>query len=237
MKNYFRQYFPNFLTFLSLGCGLLSIVLASQEDILRAGLFILLSVILDILDGISARKLNTESNFGMQLDSLSDMVSFGVAPLILTIQHLASRDNFSFWILPFIILPVWAGAFRLARFNLQPPKENIHIDTVGITITQSGAILTLAVLSDLSSINYSLALSVYIILLLVLSYLMISKLKFPSLTWLIPSKKFLVLYITIGAVLATFSSLFTSILVLCLGGLAASISRKIYLMFQQSQAL
>ncbi|MCJ7735255.1 MAG: CDP-diacylglycerol--serine O-phosphatidyltransferase [Anaerolineales bacterium] len=237
MNNYLRQYFPNSLTFLSLACGLLSIILSSQEYIMWAGLLILLSVILDILDGFSARKLKVESGFGMQLDSLADMVSFGVAPLILTYQHLAPRDNFSFWILPFIILPVWAGAFRLSRFNLQPPKRSIHNDTVGITITQSGAILTLAVLSDLSSINHSLSLGVYLILLLVLSYLMISKLKFPSPTWFFPSKRFFLLYLTIGAVLVAFSSFFTSILVLCLGSLAASISRNIYLLFQHSQAL
>ena len=105
--NRVRLYFPNLITFMSLASAIVSIVLSIRGFILQAGLLILLSVILDVSDGYLARKLKVESNFGIQLDSLADMVSFGVAPMILVLQHLTIRDNFSFWYLPLIILPIW----------------------------------------------------------------------------------------------------------------------------------
>jgi len=224
MNKKIRQYIPNSLTFISLGCGIVSIVLSSQKNIFQAGLLILVSLIFDVLDGFSARKLDAVTQFGLQLDSLSDMVSFGIAPLLLILHHIEHRDSFSFWLLPLIILPIWAGAFRLARFNLQPPKQSYH-DSLGLTLTQSGIILSLTVLSDLSYANYSLPLGIYIILLLILSYLMVSKLRFPLTPWYLPSKKFILIYCIIGVGLIPFSSIFASILIISLGNLAISTSR------------
>jgi CDP-diacylglycerol--serine O-phosphatidyltransferase len=238
MKEDIRIYFPNTLTFLALGSGLVSIIVVIQGHIFEAGIFILISVILDGFDGYFARKMEVDSRFGMQLDSLSDIVSFGIAPLILLMQHLTERGLFRYWIIPFMLLALWAGAYRLARFNLQPSKESIHEETRGITITNTGIILTLAVLSDLSNTFSSLAMGSYTTLLLILSYMMISKMKLPSLTWLFPSKRFIIVYLILGTVLFFFSSFFTSVLIFFLGGLAASISRKLYfLLFQQSQIL
>ncbi len=225
MNNQIRRYIPNSLTFISLGFGIGSIVLSSQEYIFQAGLLILVSLIFDVLDGFSARKLNAATQFGLQLDSLSDMVSFGVAPMVLILHHVVTRDTFSFWLLPLIILPIWAGAFRLARFNLQSPKQSSIHDSVGLTITQSGIILSLTVLSDLSLANYSLPLGIYIILILLLSYLMISKFRFPYSPWYLPSRKFILIYCIIGVGLIPFSSIFASILIISLGNLAISTSR------------
>jgi len=228
LKDQIRLYLPNTMTFLSLSFGLVSIIIATQNYIMLAGLFIIVSVLLDAFDGMVARKLNAASNFGRQLDSLADLVSFGVAPVILVLQHLAVRDLYRIWFIPLLIFPVVAGAFRLARFNLQPEKQGAKDETHGITITNSGIILTLAVLSDLSNPHASLAQGSYTILLLILSYLMISKLKFPSLTWLFPSKRIVLLYLIIGTIVFYFSSLFTAVMIFFLGGLAASIVRKLY---------
>ena len=231
--NRVRLYFPNLITFLSLACAIVSIVLSIRGFILQAGLLILLSVVFDVSDGFFARKLKVESNFGIQLDSLADIVCFGVAPMILVLQHLTIRDDFSFWFLPLIILPIWAGAFRLARFNLQPIKESSRTESLGLAITNSGVILSLTVLSDLSYNTNSLPLGIYILLILVLSYLMISKLKFPSLSWFVPKKVLFVVYFALGATLVLFSSFFTSLLVLSLGIIAASVSRYLYLLMCQ----
>jgi len=238
MKEYIRIYFPNTLTFLALGSGLVSIIVVIQGHIFEAGIFILISVILDGFDGYFARKMEVDSRFGMQLDSLSDIVNFGVAPLVLLMQHLTVRGLFRYWIIPFMLLVLYAGAYRLARFNLEPSKESIHNETRGIPITNSGIILTLAILSDLSNSFSSLALGSYTTLLLILSYMMVSKLKLPALTWLFPSKRFILVYLILGIILFFFSSFFTSVLIFFLGGLAASISRKLYfLLFQQSKIL
>jgi len=225
MNKQIRRYIPNSLTFISLGCGTVSIVLSSQEYIFQAGLLILVSLIFDFLDGFSARKLNAATQFGLQLDSLSDMVSFGVAPLVLILHHVVTRDTFSFWLLPLIVLPICAGAFRLARFNLQPPKQSSNHESLGLTITQSGVILSLTVLSDLSIADYSLPLGIYIILLLILSYLMISKIRFPSSSGYLPSRKFFYIYCIICVGLIPFCSIFASILIVSLGNLAISTSR------------
>jgi CDP-diacylglycerol--serine O-phosphatidyltransferase len=238
IKEKIRNHFPNTLTFLALGSGLVSIIVAIQGYVFEAGIFILISVILDSFDGYFARKLEVDSQFGMQLDSLSDLVSFGVAPLVLVLQHLTIRGLFSYWIIPGLLLALWAGAFRLARFNLQPTKVSIHEETRGITITNSGIILTLAVLSDLSNQYASLAIGSYTVLLLILSYLMISKLKLPSFAWYFPSKRFVLGYLVVGVVIFLLSSFFTSVLIFFLVGLAASIGNKLYfLLFQQSQSL
>jgi CDP-diacylglycerol--serine O-phosphatidyltransferase len=228
LKDQIRQYIPNAITFLALGFGLVSIVLATQEHIMLAGLLIVVSAILDAFDGTVARKLHAVSIFGKQLDSLADMVNFGIAPVILVLQHLTVRGLFRYWFIPLFILPVFSGAYRLARFNLQPGKQSANDETHGITIPNSGIILTLAVLSDISNPHSSLAQGSYTILLLILSYLMISKLKFPSLTWLFPSKLFILFYLVIGTVVYIFSSLFTAAMIFFLVGLAASIIRKLY---------
>ncbi len=229
MNNKIRHYIPNSLTYLSLACGLGSIILTNQEYLFQAGLLILISLILDSLDGFSARKLNEETNLGLQLDSLTDMVSFGVAPLLLVFHHLNARGFASYWIFPLLILSAWAGAFRLARFNLQPPKTSSYDDSLGLSITQAGITLSLAVLSDLSYSNYSLPNGLYIVLLLVLSYLMASKICLPSIFWLFPSKIHFAVYLLIGFLTLAFVSPFTSLLIFCLGSLAVSIGRSLYI--------
>ena len=225
----FQTYLPNSITFISLGSGLISIILSSQGLVIQAAFCILLSVFLDSLDGYLARKLNTASNFGMQLDSLSDIVSFGVAPILLVWKHLNIDALLSIWILPIFVLQISAGAFRLARFNLQAPKQNSHDETLGLTITQSGLVLTLAVLSDLSIDTYALPVWTFALLSLLISYLMVSNFVFPSPGWYAPTRRFYLFYLLLGAVLAYVSSIFTMLLVIYLGGLAVTISRQYFL--------
>ncbi len=233
MKNRICHYIPNSLTYLSLACGLGSIILSSQAYIFQAGMLILASLMFDGLDGFSARKLNAESKLGLQLDSLTDMVSFGVAPLLLIFNHLNARGFSSFWIFPLLILAAWAGAFRLARFNLQPLKTSSHDDSLGLSITQAGTTLSLAVLSDLSYPNYSLPNGVYVVLLLALSYLMASRICFPSILWFFSTKLHLAVLILLGLLTLLFVSPFTFLLIFCLGSLAVSIGRSLYIRISQ----
>ena len=91
MNKKLRPYIPNTLTFLSMACGLSAILISSLGFIFQAGLLILVSFILDSLDGFSARQLKANTEIGLQLDSLADMISLGVAPLVLIFHHLISR--------------------------------------------------------------------------------------------------------------------------------------------------
>ncbi len=238
IKNYeFGRYLPNYITFLSLGFGLISIILSSREYIFLAGSLIVVASILDMLDGYSARKLSLESYFGLQLDSLTDMVCFGVAPIVLISQYLYLQNRFTFWLLPIFLIDIWAGAFRLARFNLQPPKESSNGGTLGMTISAAGIVLALMILSDISQANFSYPVFVMILMVLLLSFLKVSRVKFPPSSWFIPHPAFYVMYMIIAVILTYVSSIFTAALILWLCIVVASICRHLILVVSKEKVI
>jgi len=106
---------PSLFTILNLFCGFMSIVNAEAENINQACLFIIYAGLFDIFDGVVARFTGTSSKFGVELDSLADMVSFGVAPsFILYKAYFNTHDGFGIAIASLIMI---FGAIRLARFN------------------------------------------------------------------------------------------------------------------------
>ena len=128
-----KNHIPNAITLLNLLSGCLSIVSAFEGDLVGSAYFIFLAAVLDFLDGTFARILNARTEIGKQLDSLADMVSFGLAPgfilfhLIsnsLIVTGLQITDN----ILPYIafLIPVFS-AVRLAKFNIDTMQENSFI--------------------------------------------------------------------------------------------------------------
>ncbi|HSJ38077.1 MAG TPA: CDP-diacylglycerol--serine O-phosphatidyltransferase [Planococcus sp. (in: firmicutes)] len=126
-------------------------------------LFIFIAAFLDRFDGIVARKLNQESELGKQLDSMADIISFGVAPAIL-IYQLALSD-FGIAGIVFTVIYISSGAFRLARFNISTADGYF----TGLPITAAGTVLTLSYfgLETFPSV-------VYMFLILICSLLMIS---------------------------------------------------------------
>jgi len=180
---------PNSISFLSLTSGIGAILTASQEHLLLAGVMIIISYSLDMFDGLSARKLNAQSEFGLNLDSLTDMVSLGVAPSFLVFQHLRILGANLFWVVPVVSLVVLAGAFRLARFNTLPPKTTSNMDSVGLTISQSGATIVMAVLADNFHPSGFLPLFAYIPLLVILGLFMVSRIPFPPSQWFFKEHK------------------------------------------------
>ena len=112
-----RAVVPSLFTVLNAFCGFLSIVNASQGRIEMAAWFIVLGGVFDSLDGIMARITRSSSQFGVELDSLSDVVTFGAAPSFLVFQaHLHTLNSLGVIISS---LPLVMGAIRLARFNVQ----------------------------------------------------------------------------------------------------------------------
>jgi CDP-diacylglycerol--serine O-phosphatidyltransferase len=108
---------PSVLTTANLFCGFYAIIAALREDFYQAAIAILVAVVFDGLDGKVARLTKTTSNFGVEYDSLADLLSFGLAPsLILYLWALEPVGRFG-WIAAFIF--VICGALRLARFNVQ----------------------------------------------------------------------------------------------------------------------
>ncbi len=115
---------PNLVTTMALMFGFYSILSAINDDFQRSAICIFVAMLLDGMDGRVARLVGGESAFGEQYDSLSDLLSFGVAPAILiyqwsisTAEHISWLPERLSWIIPFIYCA--GAALRLARFNAQ----------------------------------------------------------------------------------------------------------------------
>ena len=174
-----RRSLPSAVTLANLACGMLALVLAAEGELWYAGLLILIGYLLDALDGILARRLGVASDFGIQLDSIVDIVNFGAASAVLVTQHLRIEGlrGWPVWI-PALLF-VMAGAFRLARFNLYAPMGKTA-ETLGLTISTGGAFVTLAVLSDMSAHRGLFPPWAFILLLLLVAGLMASRIRFPE---------------------------------------------------------
>ena len=128
--------FPHALTLLNLACGMISVLFSISREYAVASIFMIIAVFLDMLDGRVARYMNKVTVMGKELDSLSDLVSFGVAPLVLAFQTTKNiKEGRIFAVIIYIIF-LCAGALRLARFNV---KELKHFE--GMPITLNGLIV------------------------------------------------------------------------------------------------
>ena len=169
---------PNLLTTGSLFCGFYAIIAAFNEQYLYAAVAIAIAVLFDGVDGKVARLTKTTSRFGVEYDSLSDLVAFGVAPAILVFAW-ALRPYGKFgWLAAFLY--VACGSLRLARFNVQ-------IDTVesryfrGLPIPGAASLIltTVFLLHRLDVqgevINLFILLMIYL-----LAFLMVSNIRYPS---------------------------------------------------------
>ena len=112
-----RSIIPNLFTLANLFCGFTSIIASMQDNVERAALFILLAGVFDALDGVIARLVRSTSEFGVELDSLCDAVSFGVAPSLML--YVVFYEQWLNWGLLIASIPALAGVLRLARFNVQ----------------------------------------------------------------------------------------------------------------------
>ena len=108
---------PSLFTLANLFCGWACVVHAMRGDLTTAAPFIGFAIVLDMLDGRIARMTGTTSEFGVQLDSLADLISFGMAPAVLTFQWGLIPLGRLGWAVGFLF--VTAAALRLARFNIQ----------------------------------------------------------------------------------------------------------------------
>lgn len=188
-----KKNLANFVTLMNLAFGVSAILIAASTDkinLLQRGddinliyfscLFVMAAALSDRFDGKLARKLNATSEIGKQLDSLCDLISFGVAPAVIawklhfaTASLLIPGGNIIIYILA-LVFPI-AGAIRLARFNVQDDSTVF----VGIPITLAGSVLTLLNLLNTfiflrGTFNHVNIISC-MVLMLVLSFLMISR--------------------------------------------------------------
>ena len=190
---------PNLFTLSSVFCGFISISLstvaqASGDDLYQAALAICFGFFFDTADGRVARLTKTQTDLGRDLDSLADLVTFGVAPAIMVYKWgLTSFGRFGVFAAG---LYVCAGAMRLARFNVLSRREEAAgvkkpgKYTLGLSIPAAASVLVFMVLLAHNAGPYRLiSESVVAGVVLVLSYFMVSRIKFRSFKDLRFSKK------------------------------------------------
>ena len=130
---------PSLFTVANLFCGYACVVFATRADFDTAALFIGIAMVLDTLDGLIARLTNSSTAFGVQLDSLADVVSFGLAPAILAFTWGLWPLERLGWAAGFIY--VTAAAMRLARFNIQTTTATDKRHFVGLPSPAAGAVI------------------------------------------------------------------------------------------------
>lgn len=120
-----KNHIPNFITVLNLLSGCIAVVFAFQDNLILAAWFIGVATIFDFMDGMAARLLHAKSAIGVQLDSLADLISFGMAPGVIVYQLMLNSYNIPIayfldlnpMALFAFLIPVFS-ALRLAKFNI-----------------------------------------------------------------------------------------------------------------------
>lgn len=177
-ERYLSNILPNAITFANMALGVIAMYISmdtSSNNIKIASVLILIAGAADKLDGFVARKLGSTSDFGKELDSLCDLVSFGVAPVLLWWNMSIASSSVATALASLFF--IGAGAYRLARFNISSSKG----DTVGLPITVAGMVIAGKCLLDATfrlNLVYSAVLNMEnLILAVLLSVMMVSNVK------------------------------------------------------------
>ena len=188
---------PNLFTAGSIFLGILSIVAASNDRFIPACWLIVISMILDGLDGRVARLTNTSSKFGVEFDSLADIVAFGVAPAMLLFFYAGE----SYGRLGQVVSALFVifGAIRLARFNITTSNEPNFF--IGLPIPSAAIFIVLWILIDLDYSLFATSMLPLLIGAFVVGILMVSNIRYPSfkkMQWNL--KSFIILVILLGII-------------------------------------
>ena len=193
-----KKHIPNFITLMNLLAGIFSIYLGMKGEIQLSAALIFVAAIFDFFDGFLAKILKAKSDLGVQLDSLADMVSFGVAPAFVLFHTIEMafeiQGDFSESYLPFIafMVPLFS-ALRLAKFNIDENQSSsfIGMPTPAVALLlASFPIMILGCLADNKGLYYDIVTNPYFLAgtAVVSSFLMVSRLpmfalKFTSVSW------------------------------------------------------
>jgi CDP-diacylglycerol--serine O-phosphatidyltransferase len=167
---------PSTFTLANMFCGYACVAYAMRGDYETAAPLIGFAIVLDMLDGRIARLTRTSSPFGVEFDSLADVISFGIAPAILVLSWGMSPLGRLGWAASFMF--VTGSALRLARFNIQGSPDKRYF--AGMPAPAAAAILASTVYAYPTRLeSYHAALPV-VVLVIVPAFLMVSKLRFRS---------------------------------------------------------
>lgn len=179
-----KKHIPNTITCGNLFCGCLGIVFSFKGDLILATNLLWLALILDFFDGFAARMLKVSSPIGKELDSLADMVTFGVLPSVIMFLLLTQYSDNEY--LPYIafIIAIFS-ALRLAKFNIDDRQQSVFIGLptpANALFISSFAFIVTSEYADLVSAGMLIAVTVVFSLLLVAPVELFA-LKFKSFSW------------------------------------------------------
>jgi len=176
------NFLANSLTTLSLAFGFISIIFSLEGHFTFASWAIILSVIFDGMDGQVARRNPIPSEFGKELDSLADVVCFGIAPSIL--GYIFIYRTFYFWATLALFVYLFCSVMRLAKYNITSKEKLAHCFS-GLPTTVSGGVLASFILiyrkgKDISALP-QLVPEVFLFMVLLLAFLMVSRVRYLNL--------------------------------------------------------
>lgn len=166
---------PSLFTVANMFCGFLSVIESTRGHFERSAVLILVAIFADVLDGRIARLTGTATAFGETYDSLADVVSFGVAPALLSYQWGLSEVHRVGMAVAFLFLV--AGSIRLARFSV---KNHDSVDFVGLPIPAGAGAIAMLVLMSPTPVTHPAFIPVVVAFVLALSLLMVSNLPYKS---------------------------------------------------------
>jgi len=141
-----KKSIPSLFTLSNMACGLMALLSVAQEQFVVGCYFIIGSYIMDILDGRVARLIGAETEMGIELDSLSDWLSFGIAPAYMMYEF--ALKGYGIVAYPVVLIYVICGALRLARFNLKSLSgENTKKFFQGLPIPAAAGVIVFFILS------------------------------------------------------------------------------------------
>ncbi len=169
---------PNLMTAMNIFCGFYAVIAAIDQNFVQAAVAIMIAGIFDSLDGKIARATRTTSKFGVEFDSLADLISFGLAPGVMMYLWALKPLGRMGWLAAFLFMT--CGALRLARFNTQAGKSSGDYFT-GLPIPAGAGMNAATVLIfDKFSIPGETAPVAILVLIYLLSFLMVSTIKYHS---------------------------------------------------------
>ena len=175
------NHLANFLTLLSLLCGFVSVIFSLESQFTFSCWAIILSVIFDGLDGQVARRNPVPSEFGKELDSLVDVISFGIAPSIL--GYIFIYREFYLWATIALFVYLLCSVMRLAKYNITP-KDKLANYFYGLPTTVSGGVLASFILICRKKYRFQLDKFIpfiFLFIVLALAFLMVSRVKYLNL--------------------------------------------------------
>jgi CDP-diacylglycerol--serine O-phosphatidyltransferase len=173
-KKRYRILAPSAITSANIAAGFMAMVAAADGRFELSVYLLVVAILCDVLDGTIARLLGATSEFGQEMDSFSDAISFGVAPAFLI--YLAVLRPLGFWGLAVSLIYLLAGVTRLTRFVLTSDAHSKELRTTGAPIPVAASYLMAAVL-----MRDHMSVEAIALVALVMALLMVSRIRLPSL--------------------------------------------------------